>query len=161
MLVVSNTSPIAYLVLIEQIELLPRLFNQVVIPETVRDELSAPKAPPAVQQWITLPSSWLTIHPNPPQANLDELNLDAGERAAIGLAEQLKADLILLDDLAARRLAARRGLALTGVLGILDRAAESNWIDIRAVIARLESTNFRTSTTIVQELLQQYSTGDS
>ena len=156
MLVVSNTSPISYLVVIEQIDLLSRLFERIFIPEVVRDELSAPKAPPAVRQWIASPPSWLIVQANPIQTAPDLQRLDAGERAAILLAESLQADLILLDDLAARRLASRRGLAITGVLGILDRAATQNWIDFATTIDRLKQTNFRTSTALVQELLQKH-----
>jgi predicted nucleic acid-binding protein len=55
MLVVSNTSPISYLVAINQIDLLPRLFENITIPETVRNELNSPKAPLEVQSWIALP----------------------------------------------------------------------------------------------------------
>lgn len=158
MLVVSNTSPISYLVAIEQIDLLPRLFETIRIPETVRDELAAPQAPPVVQAWIASPPDWLTIHPIPrTQPNPDLLKLDAGERAAILLAESLCADLILLDDLAARRLATRRGMPITGVLGILDRAASQGWVDFAATIHRLQQTNFRTATAIVQELIQKHS----
>jgi len=64
--------------------------------------------------------------------------------------------MILLDDLAARRLANRRGLMLIGVLGILDRAAAQGWIDFATAIDRLQQTNFRTATAIVQELLQKH-----
>jgi predicted nucleic acid-binding protein len=156
MLVVSNTSPISYLVVIEQIELLPRLFECILIPETVRDELASPKAPPDVQQWIVSPPTWLTVQSISTQPDSDLLKLDAGECAAILLAESLKADLILLNDLAARRLAASRGLFLTGILGILDRAASKNWIDFAVTIERLQQTNFRTSTAIVQDLLQKH-----
>jgi predicted nucleic acid-binding protein len=156
MLVVSNTSPISYLVIIEQIELLPRLFECIHIPETVRDELASLKAPPSVQKWIASPPSWLTIQSSSTQPDSDLLNLDAGECAAILLAESLKADLILLDDLVARRLAASRGLAITGILGILDRAATENWIDFALAIERLQQTNFRTSAAIVQDLLQKH-----
>jgi len=156
MLVVSNTSPISYLIVIQHIDLLPRLFECILIPETVREELASPKAPPAVHQWIASPPTWLTIHSTSIQPDSDLLKLDAGECAAILLAESPKADLILLDDLAARRLAAHRGLALTGVLGILDRAASEDWIDFAVAIERLQQTNFRTSTAIVQELLQKH-----
>jgi len=45
MLVISNTSPLSYLVTIEHIDLLPRLFGSILIPDTVRDELSSSKAP--------------------------------------------------------------------------------------------------------------------
>jgi len=156
MLVVSNTSPISYLIVIDQIELLPRLFDTISIPETVRDELAAPKAPLVVQQWISTPPEWLMVYSVFTQPDLDLLKLDSGECAAILLAESLNADLILLDDLAARRLATARGLAMTGTLGILDQAASNNWINFAATIARLQQTNFRTSTRIVQELLQKH-----
>jgi predicted nucleic acid-binding protein len=156
MLVVSNTSPISYLVVIEQIELLPRLFGYILIPETVWDELASPKAPLVVQKWIASPPTWLTVHSISTQPDSELLKLDAGECAAILLAESLKADLILLDDLAARRLAVSRGLAITGILGILDRAATENWIDLTLAIERLQQTNFRTSTAIVQDLLQKH-----
>ncbi|MBE9042134.1 DUF3368 domain-containing protein [Oscillatoriales cyanobacterium LEGE 11467] len=156
MLVVSNTSPISYLVVIEQIDLLARLFERIFIPEVVRNELAAPKAPPVVRQWIASPPSWLIVQASPIQNEPDLQRLDAGERAAILLAESLQADLILLDDLAARRLATHRGLAITGVLGILDRAAGQNWIDFSTTIDLLRQTNFRTSTALVQELLQKH-----
>ncbi|NEQ66751.1 MAG: DUF3368 domain-containing protein [Symploca sp. SIO2D2] len=156
MLVVSNTSPICYLIIIEQIELLPRLFESILIPPTVRDELASPKAPAIVRQWIASPPVWLNLQSISAKPDPDLLKLDAGECAAILLAEILNADLILLDDLAARRLASRRGLSLTGVLGILDRAASQDWINFANVIKRLEQTNFRTSTAIIRELLQKH-----
>ncbi|WP_215609793.1 hypothetical protein [Leptothoe spongobia] len=55
MIVVSDTSPINYLFLIDQLELLPRLFRQIVIPEVMRDEMLVPDAPPALQVWIADP----------------------------------------------------------------------------------------------------------
>lgn len=79
-------------------------------------------------------ATWLTIQSTSTQPDADLLKLDAGECAAILLAESLKADLILLDDLAARRLAMSRKLSLTGVLGILDRAASENLIDFAVAI---------------------------
>ena len=54
MLAVSKTSPISYLVAIEHIELLPRLFEGIPIPETVWDELAPPTAPLVVQQWAAI-----------------------------------------------------------------------------------------------------------
>ena len=156
MIVVSNTSPLSYLVVIDRVELLSRLFGGIVIPETVCNELASPKAPQVVQQWIAAAPVWLAIEVISECSDLELQKLDAGERAAILLAERLNTDLILLDDLAARHLAASRGLSITGTLGILDRAATENWIDFAVVVARLQQTNFRASTAIVQELLQKH-----
>ncbi len=156
MLVVSNTSPISYLVVIGHIDLLPRLFETITIPETVRDELNASKAPLVVQTWIASPPTWLSLQSTAPSPDSELLKLDAGERAAISLAETLKADLILLDDLAARRVAANRRLAFTGVLGILDRAAIRGWVDLADAIAQLQQTNFRASSVLIQALVQKH-----
>ncbi|WP_448572393.1 DUF3368 domain-containing protein [Trichothermofontia sp.] len=156
MLVVADTSPISYLVVIGHIDLLPRLFETITIPETVRDELNASKAPLVVQTWIASPPTWLSLQSTAPSPDSELLKLDAGERAAISLAETLKADLILLDDLAARRVAANRRLAFTGVLGILDRAAIRGWVDFADAIAQLQQTNFRASSVLIQALVQKH-----
>jgi predicted nucleic acid-binding protein len=61
MIVVSNTSPINYLVLIGQIHLLSDLFEKIIIPQAVYSELSDASAPLPVQAWIADPPDWLTI----------------------------------------------------------------------------------------------------
>ena len=60
MIVVSNTSPINYLILIGYIYLLPELFPAVIVPPEVCTELSDVLAPLTVQAWISTPPSWLT-----------------------------------------------------------------------------------------------------
>lgn len=156
MRVVSNTSPISYLVILNQIELLPLLFGAVTIPDIVRGELSAQKAPLDVREWIAAPPAWLTIQSVTARYDVDLMKVDAGERAAISLAEEIEADLVLLDDLEARLLASKRGLTITGVLGILDRAANRREINFAAVIDHLQKTNFRTSSAIVRALLDKH-----
>jgi predicted nucleic acid-binding protein len=49
MIVVADTSPINYLLLINQIDLLPHLFQEIIIPDVVRDEMLDPEAPPVLQ----------------------------------------------------------------------------------------------------------------
>lgn len=61
MRVVSNTSPISYLIVIDHIDLLPPLFGQISIPETVANELSAVRAPSEVKLWIASPPTWLGL----------------------------------------------------------------------------------------------------
>jgi len=74
------------------------------------------------------------------------------------LAEQLKADLLLIDEKAGRQAAIQRGLKITGVLGILDEAAMLNLIDLPSAIVQLQQTNFRVSPTLIQTLLAKYCT---
>lgn len=156
MIIVSNTSPINYLVLIGQIDLLPELFQKIVIPKEVYSELSDPKAPDIVQEWIGHSPDWLKIQPvSHPSDELVDL-LDPGERAAILLAQEYNADLLLLDDMKARRIAIDRGLMITGILGILDRAATMKLIDLRTAVQKLQNTSFWASDTLFKKLLDKH-----
>ncbi|MBD1824173.1 DUF3368 domain-containing protein [Cyanobacteria bacterium FACHB-DQ100] len=156
MIVISDTSPLCYLLLIDLIDLLPELYDRVIIPETIRDELAASKSPSIVQAWIAQPPSWLEIRAITTATNLFADELDPGERDAIALAEELQADLILLDDRAARNIASKRGLAIVGVLGILVKAGQQGKIDFPSAIARLKQTSFRASASLIQALLDQF-----
>jgi predicted nucleic acid-binding protein len=83
--------------------------------------------------------------------------LDPGERAAILLTQELNADLLLLDDMKARRIATDRGFTITGILGILDRAATMKLIDLPTAVQRLQNTSFWTSDSLLQRLLNKHS----
>src|ERR1700730_19428202 len=111
-----------YLVLIGHIDVLPVLFEKVVLPTAVQSELASSKAPPVVQHWIANLPAWLDVR-HAPLGQAEDASMkgiDAGERAAIQLAVSLKADLLLMDDRKGVRVAQRKGLFVTGTLGILD-----------------------------------------
>lgn len=154
MIVVADTSPINYLLLINQINLLPRLFQQIIIPDVVRDEMFDPDASPILQQWIVNPPSWLTVQ-TVPIIDTTLSSLDPGEQAAITLAQTLAADLLIIDERRGRQIAEERGLAIIGTLGILDDAADQGLINLSEVIAQLQQTNFRVSRRIIQALLNK------
>ncbi len=97
MKVVCDTSPICYLLLIDQIELLPQLFGQIIIPIAVRDELLAEGSSDSIQRWIADPPSWLDVQSVITPLKLLE-KLGRGEQEAISLAVSLEATLIVLDD---------------------------------------------------------------
>ncbi len=157
MKVVSNTSPICYLLLIDQIQLLQTLFSTITIPQAVKVELTHKNAPSNVKNWIDDLPEWLQIQslgtaPNSPTLN----RLHPGEREAIILAETLSADLLILDEKPARHAAQIQGLPVTGLLGILDQAATENLIDLSEAIERLYQTNFRASPRILKLLLDRH-----
>jgi len=153
MLVVADTTPINYLILIGQVEILPSLFERVVIPQAVATELQHPRAPAAVRAWIETPPSWCAIRQSQREPDAMLMQLGAGEREAILLAHELPADTFLTDDLEGREEAIRRGLAVMGTLGILDRAALRELIDLPAVIARLQTTSFYAPPEIIAAML--------
>lgn len=165
MIVVSDTSPILYLLLIDQLDLLPRLYRRIIIPDVVQAEMQNLGAPLELQNWIASPPHWLEIHPVSNSASSAPTNvrtllqrLDPGEQAAILLAQTLNADLLIVDDLDARQTAQTLGLNITGMLGILGEAAKRNWITLSETLERLlQETNFRASPKLIQALLDQFS----
>ena len=153
MLVVADTTPINYLVLITQIDILASLYEEVVVPGAVAAELRHPKAPPVVRAWIAAPPLWCTIRQ--PQAQPDPalMHLGAGEREALTLAEELGAGAFLTDDLEGREEAMHRGIEVTGTLGILERAAQRALLDLPSVIAQLQATTFYGAPDIIAAML--------
>ena len=157
MIIVSNTSPINYLILIGHINLLPELFQQIIVPQEVYSELSDVFAPSSVQTWIAAVPDWLKIQPVSQPTDMIVDLLDPGERAAILLAQELNADLLLLDDMKARRTATEKGLVITGIIGILDQAATLKLIDLPAAVQSLQNTSFWASDSLFQKLLDKHS----
>lgn len=70
-------------------------------------------------------------------------NIDRGEQEAIMLATTLDADLILIDDLAGRKAARRKGLPVIGLLGILKTASDKGLVNLKDSVEMLKITNFR------------------
>jgi predicted nucleic acid-binding protein len=155
-MVVADTGPLHYLVLIGHIDLVPTLFETVCIPPEVRDELSRPEAPPEVRSWIANPPAWLTVAAAPATADPLLLRLDRGERAAIVLAASLNVDGILMDDRAGVAAAKAKGFGVVGTLGILDAAAHQGTIDLVQALDRLRKTNFRRKEELFVGLLKEH-----
>lgn len=153
MTVVTNTSPLCYVVLIGCADLLPTLYGEVHTTQTVLAELRHPDAPESVRLWATTPPLWLKVHPDPPEPDASLASLHAGERTAIRLAEQLRADIVLLDDSAARELARQHNLKVSGLLGVLRDAAQAGLVDLPTAVVRLRQTNFRASPGLLKSLL--------
>jgi len=151
MVVVSDTSPLHYLVLIGEVELLRLLFGEVLVPPTVMEELRHAAAPPAVRAWAEALPDWVKV--SSPRQTLDREDLDAGERAAMALALEAKADRVLLDDLAARRACRSIGLTPLGTLGILEEGDRCGLMSLAEVLPRLLATNFRMSPALVRAII--------
>ena len=158
MIVVADTTPLNYLILIGEVEVLPRLYGRVVIPPAVQEELAHSRAPASVQAWIAQPHPWLEVLSPAPVADSALAGLDAGEREAIALAEQLSLSTgpiqLVVDELLGRREAERRGLPVTGTIGVLRDAADQGLLDLRSSLERLRQTSFHISPAILARLLE-------
>jgi predicted nucleic acid-binding protein len=145
MTVVSNTTPLCYLTLIGHVEILPKLYGNIHTTQKVLEELRHPDAPLSVCHWATTPPDWLKIHSDPEEPDQTLAALDPGERTALHLCDQLRSDVVLLDEAAARAVAVRRGLKVSGTLGVLCDAAQAGLLKLPAALDLLRKTNFRAS----------------
>jgi uncharacterized protein len=133
MLVVSDTSPITALLQIGQAGLLPALFDSVLIPPAVKDEL--------LRFHSSLPD-YLAVQAIQDQqtARMLRCDLDLGEAEAIVLAEESHAEYLLIDEKHGRDVATSRGLRVVGLLGVLLMAKKAGHIpSVGQLIAELES----------------------
>lgn len=130
--------------------------SPVILPVEVKDELGHPKAPFVVRNWIAAPPAWVDVRKTSrqdPSLNM----LDAGEEAAISLAVELHADLLLMDDEEGVIAARGQGLEVTGTLGVLTRAAQRRLLDLREAFDRLKRTNFHYQKELLDQLLSEIS----
>lgn len=154
--VVSDTSPICYLILIEAIELLPQIYGRVVIPKAVHNELSSSQAPKEVRNWLQTRPQWLTVQQIAMTSDDRLKQLDTGEREALLLAESMPADVLLIDETAGRRAAIEREIDIVGTLGVLGVANDIGLINFRQSIERLQTTSMWMSPKLIQNLLDKY-----
>ncbi len=152
MIVVSDTTPLRYLAVIGGLDWLPAVFGQVVCPPEVITECQHERAPAPLRAWAAAPPPWLRVVPVSDGAHMLPVAapLDAGETAALCLARELRADLVLLDERRGRAVAAQLGLAVTGTLGVLVEAALRGVADFETALSLLATrTNFRVGESVI------------
>lgn len=151
MVVVADTSPLRYLILIEHAAVLPAVLGTILCPAAVLTELAHPHAPVAVRAWALAPPTWVRVHSETRTVDLPA-RLGAGESAAIALACDLRADAVLVDDGAARQAARHVNLTVIGTLAVLARAADAGLLELDDALSRLARTNFRATPGLLERL---------
>lgn len=154
MIVVADSSPLIVLIKIDRIAVLPTLFGEVTIPLQVAAELRAVNRPPEVRAFMSPGPPWLVERTPAVVEPIAELH--AGESAAISLARELKADLLLIDELRGRKAAAQRSIPLTGTIGVLELAASRGLLDLAMTFERVKQTDFWISHELLDERLQRF-----
>jgi uncharacterized protein len=158
--VISNTSPLLNLAIIDHLFLLPQQFGQIYIPVAVFTELKISEDLPGSSALATaINDGWLVTQPvkNSALVNLLRRDLHQGESEAIALAIELVADKILLDEKEARQAARALDLNITGILGILLRGWHEGTIpSIKIVVERLQQeANFWIAPTLLTQILEE------
>jgi len=142
-LVVSNTSPLLNLALIDRLDLVAEQFSTVAVPSQVWAELMA--GTEGTEQLRAHRDAGTLGVVSVPESDLFtefRRDLDAGESAALAYAVSEHASLILLDEREGRQAARRHGLSVTGVVGILLRAATDGDLDIETELDALRDAGF-------------------
>ncbi len=137
-MIVSNSRCLIILDKLGKLVLLEKLYINITIPMAVKDEVFKDEAVPA---WIKVMEIKQPVAPR-----ILERNLGIGESEAIGLSLELNADLVILDDLAARKVARELGLNITGVIGILLEAKKKGLIqNLKNHLDKMLKYDFRIS----------------
>jgi len=157
-LVIADTGPLNYLILIGHVDLLRVLFEKVLLPIAVQRELLSSKAPAVIQNWIASPPAWLEVReaPRNPADDASLMGIDAGEKEAIQLAVSIHADLLLMDDRKGVNAALSRGLRVTGTLGVLDLASQRGLVNFTQAVSLLRRTTFRIPEALLDSLLKRH-----
>ncbi len=142
---VSNTTPLRYLIAIEQDHLLGQLFEKVFVPVAVQEELTDARTPEDVRRRVLSPPSWFEVRTVEEQATSPfPVTLHRGERQAILLAEALRADALLVDE-------------IMGTLGVLERADKMGLLsDFPKVLRQLKESGFFIADGLEQQLLERH-----
>lgn len=152
---VSDTSPITNLAAIAHLDLLYQLYGTILIPEAVYEELTRFDVPGSMEVQTL---SWIETVAvvNTELVVQLELELDPGEAAAIALAVERQATLLMLDERRGRQVAARYGLRVQGVLGILLGAKARGLIPlVRPLLdALVNDAGFWITNNLYQQVLQ-------
>lgn len=154
LIILSDTSPLNYLILIGEAEILPQMFSEVIVPPGVVHELTHPETPENVRRWIESPPGWLKVRK--PHEVSSDLQLGAGESEAISLGIELRADLLLMDDRLARKAAESHGLNVVGTLGVLEAAANQGLLDLARSFEQLRETTFHVSPAVLEQILEAH-----
>lgn len=156
MVIISDTSCISALLRVGQLNLLESIFEEIIIPQKVMDELFQLKnfgidiSPLQNADWVIIKN------PNN-NALLNRLliQLDEGEANAITLAIELNADLLIIDEIKGRKIASSLSINITGLAGVLILAKKEGYLkSVKPTLDKiLNETSFRMSKILYQQIL--------
>lgn len=154
MLVVADTGPLRYLVEVNAIAVLPRLYGRIMTTPQVIQELCLPHFPHVVRTWAGCPPAWLEVIG--PEVIRFADHLHEGEASALSLACEQTAELVLIDDRDGTHVALENGFQTLGTLGILREAGAREYLDFNTALGALLHTRFRYTPELIGDARRQY-----
>lgn len=157
MIVISDTTPLISLMKIESLDILEKMYKEIIIPKAVYDELIINmdyKSEIDIIQKCTFLQTKIVEENLSVTLLQKQLKLDLGESEAIVLANSIDADLIIIDERKARRIAKDIGLNVTGTLGILVEAKQCGLVkELKPLLDKLIKNEIRISKKLYQDIL--------
>lgn len=156
MIVIADTSPLNYAVMIGIANALFGLYGQIVVPAAVHAELTSSGALAALRFWVQDQRDRISVRevnlPDDPELRC----LDPGEAQAIFLAQQTPHSLLIIDERDGSAEARRRGINITGLLGVIRDGAIRGYLDFEDAVTKLKGTDFRLSNETEGIVREQY-----
>lgn len=152
--VIVNSTPVIGLANIGKLDVLRQMYGTITIPQAVFDEIKSP----SVQRQVNANRDWIRVEQinDASQKQMYRAKLHAGEVEVMILAQEKKADLVILDDNAAKKTAKFLGLRVIGTLGILVLAKKGGYIkEVSPVLDALKRDGFFVSDDLCDLVLRQ------
>jgi hypothetical protein len=157
-MIVSNTTPIVCFLKLGRLDILKNIFNEIIISQAVYAEVTA--KPDEAEAITALTESGL-FKTRPAENKFavsllqKQIGLDLGESESIVLAQELKAELLLMDERKGRRVAAENGISISGTLGVLIKAKQMNLVkEIRPLLNELITKDIRIGNNLLKKVLE-------
>lgn len=153
--VVCNTTPILTLLGIDVFDVLEKLYDKIIIPNAVFQEIEQGKH--KIYKSLTQ-LQWVEVKEVQDKSLVEELTkyLDAGEAEVIALGKELNADLVIIDEKKGRNFAQLNNLICVGSLGILLKAKENNFIPfLKPLLEEMQTNGIWISESLVKEILEK------
>jgi predicted nucleic acid-binding protein len=166
MIAVINASPLIFLGKIGALNLLPKLFDEIVTTEGVKKEVLRKETAPEKIMLDQAFNTWLHIkktHNPQLEKKISEFAIQKGEITVLVLAFELlkikKQPITIIDDRAAREIARTMGLTITGTIGIVLRSVKEGHISkpegTRYLNKLSQETDFRMPISLYARLLSE------
>jgi len=144
--VISDTSCLIILSNIQELDLLKRVYKNVITTPEIANEFGE-----LLPSWVKIKSP-IDVK----KQHIFELQVDKGEASAIALALETPGSLLILDDLQARTFAEKLGIVITGTLGVIIKAKLNGLIpSVKPLLAKIKQTNFRISSALEEIVLKE------